>query len=170
ESIPEPEPEEEPELPPVERTPWGTAFEEGVAKLVRGLSVATSFAFLVVSALQLDKDINTDDADTYTKTMDSLILASNITVFVCTAADILLVEVAAAVPVIGAVAAVIGFVLTLVGLFKHPDPPPSPAELFMRNNLVPAFSGQNRWILDAPAGWNVDQAVPQNNPYNPHST
>lgn len=167
-SIPEPEADAEPELPPVERSAWGTAFEESVAKVVRGLSVATSFAFLIISALQLDKDINDDNADSYTKTMDSLILASNITVFVCTAADILLVDVAAAVPVIGAVAAVIGFVLTLVGLFKHPDPPPSPAELFMRNNLLPAFSGPNRWILDAPAGWNIDQDVPQNNAYNPH--
>src|SRR5262249_50018864 len=86
-SIPEPEPEEEPELPPVERPPGATVFEEGVAKLVRGLSVATSFPFLEIPALQLDKEINTDDADTYPKPMDTLTLARNITVFVCTAAD-----------------------------------------------------------------------------------
>jgi hypothetical protein len=167
ESISQPGVNEPPSLPAVEETRWGAAFEKSVTKVVRGISVVVSAAFLITAAFDFDKTLHDPNADDFTKAMDGLTLAANITVFVAVAADILLPALAV-VPIIGAVAAVLGAIFVLIGLFHHPPPPPPPAEQFMRNNLLPAFTGPKPWILPAPAGWNADKEVPPDNPYNPH--
>ncbi|MBM0255470.1 hypothetical protein [Micromonospora sp. 4G55] len=151
----------------VENTSWVKAFNNTVGKACEVIGVAAAVAYAVLSTIDFVNEVN-GDAPVSTKALDGIIMAANIGVAVCAVAALALGGVV--IPVIGAVFAVIGIVATLIEMFDPPSPPPSPAEVFMTDHLLPAFSGPNRWVLAASDGWTPDEPVPTDNPYSPPTT
>jgi hypothetical protein len=143
---------------------WADAFNASVGKVCEVIGVAACVAFAVISTVQFTEDV-IDGKPTETEALDGIIMSANIGVAFCAAAS--LFSAATFVPVLGAVLAIVGLVASLIEMFSPPPQPPSPVESFMQNQVLPAVAGQNRWILDAPADWTADSAVPLYNTYNP---
>lgn len=98
----------------------------GAAAVVTGFAIANDFATgqpASIIALDIISEIST--AVSFIVEVGSGIAA------------LLGVEVLAAIPVIGVIAAVVGILVSFIMLFIHRNPPPSPLEVFVRDTCVP---------------------------------
>jgi hypothetical protein len=146
----------------VEGTVWTERFEATVGLGCKIIGAVAAVGLAVVATIQFVQDMQ-ENKPTQTKALDGIIMAATAGSAICVIAG--LFTAASFVPIIGAVFAIIGIIATLIAMFAPPPQEPTPVDKFMTDHLVPAARGGNRWILDAPAGWNKDTAVPQVNAY-----
>ena len=98
-----------------------------------------------------------------TTVLDGIMAAANIGVAI--AGIVVFFNASIVVPILGAIAAVIGLIATLIELLLPKPKPETPAQLFMENNLLPAMTGPGAWIKPSPPSWERGQPVPLNNAY-----
>lgn len=149
----------------------GGGIEEGTAMWTKVANVSSKFAeFMGILALgvacwatgtQIADDFKSGQPPAV-KALDILEEAANATCFVIAAgagiAGLLSIEVASTIPIIGAVVAIVGIIISIILLFVHRNPPESPAEQFVEESIVP-------WInaLTAPtAEWLANYEKAQN--------
>lgn len=147
-------------------TKWGELFTsfDGVMSVI---GAAAAVALAVLSTVTFIEDI-IDHASVSTTVIDGVIMAANYAVAIAAVVSIL--SAAAAVPIVGAIAAAIGVVVALISMLIPKPKPETPAEKFMEGYLIPAIAGPGRWILPSPAGWTSRLPIPTTNAYNPASS
>lgn len=149
----------------VEGTTWATAFAGTVGVVCKCIGVAAAAAFAVITTIDFVNDFS-NGADIDTKALDGITSVATCLVAMCAVAA--LEFSAVCIPIVGAVLAVIGLVAGLIKMFTHQTPPPSPAEVFVKDTLLPAVPpSPSPWILPAPVGWGKGDPVPAGslNPY-----
>jgi hypothetical protein len=140
---------------------WGEIFTsfDGVMSVI---GAAAAAVICVLSSITFVEDI-LNHVSVDNTVLDGIMAAANIGVAI--AGVVVFFSASMAVPILGAICAVIGVIATLIELLLPKPKPETPAEQFMENNLLPAMTGPGAWILASPPSWERGQPVPLDNAY-----